>query len=103
MVKNNVGTEIVKYIVVAICILFMVFVIYKLYRDSVAASSETVYWPPEINRCPDYWVYEDDGLCHGNGSTMEPLSADVTDADLINTCNNIKAQGIAWEGVDNLC
>ena len=100
------ATTIVKYTVLAVCLLFMAFVIWKLYRDNLAVSSETaVYWPPEINRCPDYWTYKSDGKCHNDGFsfTIEPLIGKAEDVDLLAKCREIKnLTGVAWEGIDNL-
>ena len=103
-------TAIVKYIVVTVCLLFIAFVIWKLYRDNLAVSSETaVYWPPEINRCPDYWTYKSDGKCHNDDFdfTIDPLIGNVTESELILRCdeinNNELYTGVAWEGIDNLC
>ena len=100
----NISNIVVKYIVLALCILFLVFVVWKLYRDSVAASEELSYWPPEINICPDYWIYDStDGKCHSGDDTMDPLPTDATDDDLLNACRDAATAGIPWEGVDNLC
>ena len=52
-------TDAVKFVVIGVCLLFLVFVIWKLYRDNAALSSEdAIYWPPKINKCPDYWTYK---------------------------------------------
>jgi len=102
----DIGSIIVKCVVIALCLLFMVFVIWKLYQDSVSVQEidgQVVYWPPEINRCPDYWTYENDGKCHNNGSTVNALTAPVGATDLKTTCDNMKKLDIPWEGIDNLC
>ena len=103
--KFNV-TTIVKYTVLAVCLLFMAFVIWKLYRDNSFVSSENVvYWPPEINRCPDYWTYKSDGKCHNDGFdfTIEPLIGEAEGVDLLAKCREIKGYtGVAWEGIDSL-
>ena len=103
-------TTIIKYSVLALCLLFMAFVIWKLYRDNLGVTAEDgIYWPPEINRCPDYWTYKSDGKCHNDNFnfTIDPLmiSTPVTEDDLIAKCSDLKDKypGVAWEGIDNLC
>ena len=104
-------TSIVKYIVLAVCLLFLAFVIWKLYRDNLGVTAEDgIYWPPEINRCPDYWTYKSDGLCHNDNFdyTIEPLVGPVEALDLEARCIEVSKQTelpdvIPWEGIDNLC
>ena len=66
-------------------------------------GGDAIYWPPEINKCPDYWTFEKDGKCHRNGQSMEPLMGDVTPEQLVEKCEYVKEHKIPWEGVDNLC
>jgi hypothetical protein len=95
---------IMKFAVITVCILFLIFVIWKLYRDNIALKGEdSIYWPPEINKCPDYWTYTTDGKCHNGDQTMEPLLGDVTGEILVAKCEEIKKQNIPWEGIDDLC
>jgi hypothetical protein len=98
-------TSVIKFLVIAVCLLFIVFVIWKLYRDNINAqvTGANMYWPPEINKCPDYWVYKDDGKCHRNGQVRDPLTSNVTAEQLIAKCEEIKKASLPWEGVDNLC
>ena len=95
MILNVTFTSVTKFIVIAVCILFMVFVIWKLYRDNMASVDSTaVYWPPEINKCPDYWTYKEDGLCHSydnSVSPIAPLTGTVTSDMLI---KNVKIQKV---------
>ena len=106
MILNVTSTSVIKFIVIAVCLVFMIFVIWKLYRDNMASvDSTTVYWPPEINKCPDYWTYKEDGKCHSYDASVdpiEPLTGTVTSEMLTNTCKSLNGQ-IPWEGVDNLC
>lgn len=94
--------SIVKFIVIALSLLFVIFVIWKLYRDNINEEALNT-WPPVVAKCPDYWTYKDDGLCHHNNDTMSPLTEDSTEDDLIAKCAEIKEAGIPWEGIDNLC
>ena len=99
-------SSVVKFLVIAICLLFMVFVIWKLYRDNMNAQGiggDSIYWPPEINKCPDYWVYKQDGKCHRDGQVMDPLTGNVTPEQLVAKCEEVKQAGIPWEGIDTLC
>ena len=103
IMKAVVGT-ITKFIIVALCLVFIVFVIWKLYRDNLALQGEdAIYWPPDINKCPDYWTYKSDGKCHRDGNVTDPLVGNVGEAQLLEKCEEMKAAGIPWEGIDNLC
>ena len=99
------ASTITKIIIIAICLLFLIFVLWKLYRDHMATfgNDDAIYWPPEINKCPDYWTYKADGKCHRNGETTDPLIGNVTEAQLLEKCEEMKSAGIPWEGIDNLC
>ena len=98
-------SNILKFVVIAVCLLFLIFVAWKLYRDNKALRGDDyIYWPPEINKCPDYWTFKEDGLCHnGTGSFTNPLTGDVTQEELHEKCLQMKAEKIPWEGIDNLC
>ena len=102
--KVDAGT-ITKFIIVAVCLVFIVFVIWKLYRDNIALQGQdAIYWPPEINKCPDYWTYKSDGKCHKDGNDpIDPLVGNVDEVQLLEKCEQMKAAGIPWEGIDNLC
>tara|TARA_B100000963_G_C22393331_1_gene565483 strand:+ start:332 stop:643 length:312 start_codon:yes stop_codon:yes gene_type:complete len=101
MSSNN----IVKICVIAVCVIFMCFVCWKLYRDYIAINADdAIDWPPEINKCPDYWTYKSDGMCHNSDgtATMDPLIGpiDKEGKALIAKCGSID---VPWEGIDHLC
>lgn len=97
------GNSSMKFVTIGVCLLFIIFVIWKLYRDNIAYTGEdAIYWPPEIDKCPDYWEFKN-GKCHRGGQTIEPLSGDVTAEQLITRCEQVKAMNVPWEGIDNLC
>ena len=99
------GNNLIKFVMIAVCLLFIVFVIWKLYRDNMGAQGiggDAVYWPPEIDKCPDYWEYKN-GKCRRDGKTIAPLAGDITPNELIARCEEVNAANIPWEGVDNLC
>ena len=96
----------VRFIAILICIIFMVFVIWKIYRDNF--NLKRVAWPPEIYKCPDYWTFED-GVCRnteniGSGAkTVEPIQKGWKKEDLKAKCKWTKTNNVPWHGVDNLC
>lgn len=100
------AATIFKFVTLAVCLVFIIFVIWKLYRDNMALrGDDAIYWPPEINKCPDYWTFKEDGMCH-NGAGIkvtEPLTGNVTEEQLYEKCLQMKAEKIPWEGIDNLC
>ena len=99
---NVIVVNVIKFLVIAICLLFLVFVIWKLYRDNIDAQ-DAVSWPPVIAKCPEYWVYSDDGKCHGgNGQVMDPLTGEMTQEQLVAKCEEVQTAGIPWEGIDIL-
>ena len=57
-------------------------------------NNDAIYWPPEINKCPDYWTYKADGKCHRNDEVTDPFVGDVTEAQLLEKCEEMKATGI---------
>jgi hypothetical protein len=95
---------VVKFIVIAVCLVFVVFVIWKIYRDNYL--QQNIAWPPEIHKCPDYWVYDkSDGKCHeqGGDGVTDPIGKNSTNEDLIKLCEKMKENNTAWEGIDKLC
>ena len=100
---NTVAANVIKFIVIAVCLLFIVFVIWKLYRDNIDVQ-DSISWPPVIGKCPDYWVYDSDGNCHGeDGKVIVPLTGEITQEQLIAKCEEVKNAGIPWDGIDSLC
>ena len=100
------SSTIFKFVILALCLLFIIFVVWKLYRDNMAlrGDDDAIYWPPEINKCPDYWTFKE-GECHnGAGSKVtDPLTGNVTKEQLHEKCLRMKDEKIPWEGIDNLC
>ena len=93
--------SIVKAVVIFFCIIFLVFVGWKLYRDNFLQKQD-MFWPPEINKCPDYYVYENDGYCYKKGKPrVKAIPHDVTPDVLKNICQDMKKNGIVWSGLDN--
>jgi len=95
-----------RFILILVCIIFLVFVVWKIYRDNFRLKD--VAWPPEIYKCPDYWTFEN-GTCNnkeklGKGEeTVEPIQPGYNNRQLKRKCRWTKKNKVPWHGVDNLC
>lgn len=93
--------SIVRGVVVVICIAFLVFVGWKLYRDNFL-EEQNIFWPPEINKCPDYYTYKRDGYCYKKGKPkIKAIPYNVTPNQLKRLCKQMKRKKIVWSGLDN--
>ena len=111
MSSNN----IVKICVIAVCVIFMCFVCWKLYRDHMAINADdAIAWPPEINKCPDYWEVKGDGrcenvhkvgLCKAGGDNVMDFNDPVFEGKkgMYRKCSWSKQCEAPWEGIDSLC
>ena len=107
--KSYIISLIIKILVISICVLFMIFVIWKIIRYTVLQQDD-IAWPPIINKCPDYWNYEN-GVCQNvykkeedpAPDTVQPIPENVTNEKLIELCNWTNQYTVPWDGIDNLC
>lgn len=98
----------VKVLVVTICILFAIFVIWKIYK---ATQQNPDNWPPEINKCPDYWTYNEDkdkclnvyNLGNNNVESVNPITKESSDREIKEACNKAFNNKYKWSGVDDKC
>lgn len=92
--------KIVLYLALLILILMVVLVVFAKRNSGIDAK-----WPPYVNKCPDYWQYNDERkLCNnhlkipGTTETIPIMMTPGTD------CVNYKwtqENGYKWDGISN--
>ena len=84
---------------IVIFVILMLFIGIMIYR-----AKQTTKFPPQVTKCPDYWIIDKDGNC-SNPRKLGSGCAEGTNFPKMNSlaekCNFAKTCGIEWDGITN--
>ena len=103
---------VLSVIVLSIILGFVISFVLEIKKDKQNTLTDT--FPPQANKCPDYWEVRENNVCyntHGVGLCKNGGDRDMNFEDDLfkgKSGNNYKCAWakqcqVPWEGIDNLC
>tara|TARA_B100000073_G_scaffold342750_1_gene346352 strand:- start:871 stop:1173 length:303 start_codon:yes stop_codon:yes gene_type:complete len=83
---------------------FVIFLVFSFYYQSVVDGNKEKQWPPFISKCPEYWELNNDGTQCVNNTNINGITGS-SDVPVYNGSNAQELKDLesfnSWDGITN--